>query len=105
MDLNDPYRGANVANFIYPSEVTVSSERVENVGALAQSANWTLTSHEPGFRTWTDDYSNIAGAYLRKMTQRTSRRLNKSPFTSAFLVGDAGCDITPLTRRGYWPCA
>src|SRR5262245_13201549 len=62
---NDPYRGANVANFIYPSEVTVSSERVENVGALAQSANWILTSHELGFRTWTDDYSNIAGAYLQ----------------------------------------
>jgi hypothetical protein len=67
---NDPYRGANVENFIFPSEVTVSAEKPENVGTLAQSANWTLTLPDPSVRTWTDDYSNIVGAFWRKMTQR-----------------------------------
>jgi len=67
---NDPYRGADVAKFIYPSEVTVSAERPENVGALSQSANWSLTPPDPTLRTWTDDYSNIVGAFWRKITQR-----------------------------------
>ena len=67
---NDPYRGADVAKYIYPSEVAVSAGKPEYVGVVAQSANWTSTAPDPNLRTWTDDYSNIAGAFWRKMTQR-----------------------------------
>jgi spermidine synthase len=81
---NDPYRSTNPEKFIYPSEVTVSAVRPENVGALARSANWTLTPRDPTLRTWTDDYSNIVGAFWRKLTQRrisqTTPQAGPSPF-------------------------
>jgi spermidine synthase len=67
---NDPMYGANVGNLIYPSEVAVSAEHPMDVGAIANSPRWTLTSPDPGQRVWTDDYSNIAGAFFRKITQR-----------------------------------
>jgi len=67
---NEPHRGTDVAKYIYPSEVTISAEKPGYVGAVAQSANWTLTAPDPNLHTWTDDYSNIAGAFWRKMTQR-----------------------------------
>ena len=64
---NDPLYGANAAKMIYPSEVAVSAERPEDVGAIAKSAHWTLTVPDASQRTWTDDYSNIAGAFWRKI--------------------------------------
>ncbi len=67
---NDPLYGADIGHMIYPSQVAISAERPEDVGAIATSARWTLTAPDAGQRTWTDDYSNIAGAFWRKITRR-----------------------------------
>lgn len=67
---NDPLYGASIANLIYPSEVAVSADRPEDVGDIAVSSRWTLVKADPSHRVWTDDYSNIAGAFWRKITQR-----------------------------------
>jgi hypothetical protein len=67
---NDPLYRASIANLIYPSEVAVSADRPEDVGDIAVSSRWTLVKPDPRHRVWTDDYSNIAGAFWRKITQR-----------------------------------
>ncbi len=67
---NNPLHGADIPHFIYPSEVAVAAERPEDVGALAQSAHWTLAPPNSNVRTWTDNYSNIVGAFWRKVQQR-----------------------------------
>jgi len=67
---NNPLYGADAAKMIYPSEVVVSAERPEDVGAIAQSAHWTLTRSDARQRIWTDDYSNIAGAFWRKIAHQ-----------------------------------
>jgi hypothetical protein len=66
-DRDDP------VNFISPSEVAISAERAEDIGALAETKTWVLTAPNPAIRTWTDDYSNIVGAILRKFTAHEHR--------------------------------
>ena len=56
----------DIGNYVFSSEVVISAERPEDIGALAQDAGWLLTAPDPALRTWTDDYSNIAGAFWRK---------------------------------------
>jgi hypothetical protein len=53
-------------NYIFPSDVAISAERAEDIGALAEANTWVLTKPNLALRIWTDDYSNIAGAILRK---------------------------------------
>jgi hypothetical protein len=65
--LEDPLRGADIPHFIYPSEVAASAEGANDVGALAKSGRWTLTLPSLGERTWTDNYSNVAGTFWRKL--------------------------------------
>ncbi|HET7804418.1 MAG TPA: fused MFS/spermidine synthase [Pseudolabrys sp.] len=67
---NDPRFGTNILELISPSYVAVAAERPEDVGTIATSERWTLTAPDPGERVWTDDYSNIAGAFWRKLRQR-----------------------------------
>ncbi len=43
------------------STVVVLSRRDEHFAALAADPSWTRLAPTPGFRTWTDDYSNILG--------------------------------------------
>jgi hypothetical protein len=52
--------------FIFSSDVAISAESAEDIGELAQHSFWVLTPPNPAIRTWTDDYSNVAGAIWRK---------------------------------------
>jgi len=54
------------ANYIFTSDVAVAAESADDLGALAQDKFWVLTPPDPAIRTWTDDYSNVAGAIWRK---------------------------------------
>ena len=71
---NDPKFGTNIAELTSPSHVAVAAERAEDVGTIAASERWTLTAPDPGQRVWTDDYSNIAGAFWRKLRQGWAHR-------------------------------
>jgi hypothetical protein len=71
---NDPKFGTNILELISPSSVAVAAERAEDVGTIATSERWTLTAPNPDQRVWTDDYSNIAGAFWRKLMQRWTGR-------------------------------
>ena len=52
-----------------PSDVVIAAASAADIGALADSELWVLTEPNPEVRTWTDDYSNIAGAFLRRYLQ------------------------------------
>ena len=54
------------ANYIFSSDVAISAENVSDLGTLGRDQFWVLTPPNPAVRTWTDDYSNIAGAVWRK---------------------------------------
>ena len=71
---NDPKFGTNILELISPSYVAVAAERPDDVGAIATSERWTLTAPDPDQRVWTDDYSNIVGAFWRKLKQRWVER-------------------------------
>jgi hypothetical protein len=53
-------------NFIFSSEVAIVAADIDDIGELKWSKFWVLTSPAPSARTWTDDYSNIAGALWRR---------------------------------------
>jgi hypothetical protein len=48
------------------STVAVIARKPEDFGTLAQSKDWELRQPNPSQRVWTDDYSNIVGAMMRK---------------------------------------
>jgi spermidine synthase len=50
--------------------VAVVARRDEDFGALAKSDFWPVYERDPSQRVWTDDYSNIAGAVLRRLRER-----------------------------------
>ena len=54
--------------------VVVDDGSPDDVGAIATSERWTLTAPDPDQRVWTDDYSNIVGAFWRKLKQRWAER-------------------------------
>ena len=49
------------------AEAVARSE--EDFGMLAQSRDWELKTPDPAQWVWTDDYSNIVGAVLRKLKE------------------------------------
>jgi hypothetical protein len=53
--------------YIYSSDVAVAANKTADVGALATSKNWKLTEPEPSQRPWSDDYSNIVRALIKKL--------------------------------------
>jgi hypothetical protein len=53
-------------NYIFGSDVAISAENASDIGTLSDNKYWVLTPPNPAVRTWTDDYSNIAGAIWRK---------------------------------------
>ena len=53
-------------NYVFGSDVAISAENENDIGALSNDKFWVLTPPNPDVRTWTDDYSNIAGAVWRK---------------------------------------
>jgi hypothetical protein len=53
-------------NYVFSSDVVISAQNAEDIGALAYDSSWVLNTPNPTIRTWTDDYSNVAGALWRK---------------------------------------
>ncbi len=52
--------------YVFTTEVTISARRPEDIGFLLEKTGWDAQEPDPAIRTWTDDYSNIVGAVLRK---------------------------------------
>ena len=55
------------SDYIFATEVVVSARAEADVGKLASNDKWTFTEPEEGQRVWTDDYSNVLGAVLRRL--------------------------------------
>jgi hypothetical protein len=53
--------------YIFSTDVVVSAREEADVGGLASSDKWEETPPTEGQRVWTDDYSNILGAVLRRL--------------------------------------
>jgi hypothetical protein len=49
------------------ARVTMVARRPEHLGPVAADPRWQPLSVPPGFRAWTDDYSNIVGPILRRI--------------------------------------
>jgi SAM-dependent methyltransferase len=50
--------------------VAAVARKDEDFGALARSRYWPLLPPDPAQRVWTDDYSNVVGALVRRLRQR-----------------------------------
>jgi hypothetical protein len=53
--------------YIFSTSVVVSARAEADVGELASSDVWALTAPTPGQGVWTDDYSNVLGAVIRRL--------------------------------------
>jgi hypothetical protein len=50
--------------------VTAVARKDEDFGSLAKSRFWPVLPPDPAQRIWTDDYSNVLGALVRRLRQR-----------------------------------
>jgi SAM-dependent methyltransferase len=50
--------------------VAAVARKDEDFGALAKSRLWPVLPPDPAQRIWTDDYSNVPGALVRRLRQR-----------------------------------
>ncbi len=55
------------AEYIFSTSVVISARAEADIGKLATSDAWTETDPTEGQRVWTDDYSNVLGAVLRRL--------------------------------------
>ena len=55
------------AEYIFSTSVVISAGDDADIGRLASDEKWTLTEVKPEQRVWTDDYSNILGAVIRRL--------------------------------------
>ena len=55
------------SEYIFSTNVVISARQPADVGGLATSDKWALTEPEDHERVWTDDYSNVLGAVLRRL--------------------------------------
>ena len=53
--------------YIFATAVVVSAREEDDVGTLASSGQWAMTEADEKQRVWTDDYSNVLGAVLRRL--------------------------------------
>jgi hypothetical protein len=53
--------------YIFSTSVVVSAREDADVGKMASDDKWTLTEVRADQRVWTDDYSNILGAVMRRL--------------------------------------
>src|SRR5437588_11937713 len=51
--------------------VAAVARKDEDFGALAKSRFWPVLPPDPAQRVWTDDYSNVLGALVRRLRQRS----------------------------------
>lgn len=63
---NNPDEEDDDANYISQTDAVIAAKEPDDIGALSQAKTWVLTAPNPAVRTWTDDYSNIAGAFWRR---------------------------------------
>jgi hypothetical protein len=56
-------------SFIFGSSVAAAARTDEDFGALRNSGNWQIENPDPRQWVWTDDYSNIVGAMIRRLWQ------------------------------------
>ncbi|ABD06723.1 conserved hypothetical protein [Rhodopseudomonas palustris HaA2] len=63
---DDPERDAE---YIFATSVVISAREPEDVGVIASSPDWKLTTPRPHQRVWTDDYSNVLGAVWRRLRE------------------------------------
>jgi hypothetical protein len=61
---------ASPLDFKANAEVVALARRRDDLGDLALRPDWHELSPEPGVSAWTDDYSNVLGAILRKQLER-----------------------------------
>ena len=52
------------------AEVVALARRPEDVGDLSARPEWHVLKPESGVGAWTDDYSNVLGAIMRKQFER-----------------------------------
>jgi hypothetical protein len=64
--------GADDEENKYTSTVAVVARSEADFGALAKSTDWAVTEPDPAQWVWTDDYSNIVGAMLRKFRKKAA---------------------------------
>jgi len=50
--------------------VMAIAHKDEDFGALTKSTHWAKQTANPDQRVWTDDYSNVVGAIVRKLRRR-----------------------------------
>jgi hypothetical protein len=59
--------GGRDGEYIFSTSVVVSARDDADVGKLVSDDKWTLTEVRADQRVWTDDYSNILGAVIRRL--------------------------------------
>jgi hypothetical protein len=64
---DDSNEDDNDDEYIYSSDVAIAANNAEDLGDLAVSKNWKLAAPDPSQRVWTDDYSNILNAIIRRL--------------------------------------
>jgi hypothetical protein len=68
--LNDSADLDEIANpYKFAGTVAASVRQSEDFGLLAQSAEWQAIAPDPMQRVWSDDYSDVFGALLRKLRE------------------------------------
>jgi hypothetical protein len=66
-DATDPDEIANP--YKYAGTVVAVARSEEDFGELAQAVDWEKKAPDPAQRVWSDDYSNIVGAVIRKLNE------------------------------------
>jgi protein-L-isoaspartate O-methyltransferase len=59
----------NENDYMFIGTVTAVARRDEDFGPLAQSQFWAVQEPDPEQWVWTDDYSNIVGALIRRLRE------------------------------------
>ena len=62
----DPSKPQFKATFHAPATVAALARDASDFGVLGPARGWKSAPADPGFRTWTDDYSNVLGAILAR---------------------------------------
>ena len=62
----DPSNPEFNAAFHAAAEVAALARDASDFGVLGRAGGWKSAPVGPGFRTWTDDYSNVLGAILAR---------------------------------------
>jgi hypothetical protein len=66
---NEPDPDEEADPYKFGGTVAAVARREDDFGLLTQSPHWTPMAADPGQWVWTDDYCNIVGALIRKLTE------------------------------------